>query len=178
MTMAEALLDLAEELAGGDIGGSSGDKTRRAVVRRRAISTAYYAVFHALTRLCAKELVAGSPPGSQEYEIVYRALNHGSLKEAFNKEPLRSNPALKEIGNRVIELQTARNLADYLPIGRFNRIRAADEKIRGDDGKMRPPSISCRKLVQAARSTLKLIADLSSDDRRTLAVYLILKSRT
>lgn len=177
MTMAEALLDLAEELAGRDIAGSSGDKTRRAVVRRRAISTAYYAVFHALTRLCAKELLTGSRP-APEYEIVYRALNHGSLKEAFNKEPLRSNPALKEIGNRVIELQTARNLADYLPIGRFNRSRAADEKIRGDDDKIRPPSISCRKLVQAAQSTLKLIADLSSDDRRTLAVYLILKSRT
>lgn len=170
MIMTEALLDLAEELARQGSAGSPGDKTRRSVVRRRAVSTAYYAVFHALMQLCAEELLPGSRRGAQEYEIVYRALNHGSLKKAFNKKPLNTTPVLREIGDRVIELQTARNLADYLPMGRFNKVRAADEKPK-------PPSISCRKLVQSAQSTVKFLADLSRDDRRTLAVYLVFENR-
>lgn len=173
MGMIEALLELAEELARQGTAGSPGrreDRIRRAVFRRRAVSTAYYAVFHALTRLCAKELLSRSKPATDEYELVYRALNHGPLKDAFNREPLRTVPSLKQIGERVIELQTARNLADYVPMGRFNKSRAADEKPK-------PPTLSCRKLVSSAKSTTRLIDSLSPDDRRTLAVYLIFKNR-
>jgi hypothetical protein len=170
--MIEALLEVADELARQGTDGSSvrrEDRMRRSVFRRRAVSTAYYAVFHALMRLCTKELLGSSKPETAEYEIVYRALNHGPLKDAFNRGPLRTVPSLKRIGDRVIELQTARNLADYLPMGRFNKTRAADEKPKA-------PILSCRKLVTSARSTVQMIDSLSPDNRRTLAVHLIFKN--
>jgi uncharacterized protein (UPF0332 family) len=169
MKMVEALLELAEELAGQCT--EHEDKARRFVARRRAVSTAYYAVFHALMQLCAEELLGSSKQSGPEYEIVYRSLNHGSLKDAFNKKPLNTVPTLKEIGDRVVELQTARNLADYVPMGRFNKKRAADEKPA-------PPSLSSRKLVQSAKSAVQLLRSLAPNDRRTLAVYLVFKNRT
>jgi uncharacterized protein (UPF0332 family) len=49
MTMVERLLALAEELA---------DKSGKSLtLKRRAVSTAYYAVFHTLAKLCADELL-------------------------------------------------------------------------------------------------------------------------
>lgn len=169
MTMVEALLELAEELA--EQRKAHEDKMRHFVAQRRAVSTAYYAVFHDLMRLCAEELLGSSKRSGPEYEIVYRSLNHGSLKDAFNKKPLNAAPTLKAIGDRVIELQTARNLADYVPMGRFN------DKKRPADEKPKPPTLSSRKLVQSARSTVRLLGSLSPDDRRTLAVYLVFKNR-
>ncbi len=60
MTMIERLLALAEELA--KTAGNS------LTLKRRAVSTAYYAVFHALAKLCADELLGDrSDTRTEEY---------------------------------------------------------------------------------------------------------------
>jgi hypothetical protein len=157
MTMVERLIWLADDLSRKSV------ELRSATLQRRAVSTAYYAVFHALARLCAAELLGGgvSTRKTMEYEKVYRALDHGPLKTAFTSIPLKNFIPIKAIGDRVVELQSERIRSDYLPSrGRLYK------------------TIECARLVQSARSAVELIEKLSADERRTLAVYLIFKNRT
>lgn len=153
--MIERLLWLADDLCHRDV------ESRATILGRRAVSTAYYAVFHALASLCAAELLGSSAATRKttEYERVYRALDHGSLKTAFKSDPLKKHPRLKPIGERVVELQSERTRADYLPGGRLYN------------------EAECARLVQSAKSAVELIQQLPAADRRTLAVYLIFKNR-
>ncbi len=152
MTMIERLLALAEELAE----KSTGSPT----LRRRAVSTAYYALFHALAELCAQELLGPETSRrSQEYVRIYRSLDHGTLKKAFLAPPLNGIPALQKIGNRVVRLQSERIRSDYLP---QQSIYTTEQSI---------------DLVKSARATLLSVGKLSHEDRRTLAVHLLFKNR-
>jgi uncharacterized protein (UPF0332 family) len=132
---------------------------RSGAFRRRAVSTAYYAVFHSLAKLSAGALL--SDDKTDEYIRVYRALDHGPLKNAFATGPLKERDALREIGNIVILLQSERHKADYLPPtkGVFSAKRA-------------------RELVDQARDVVAAIDQLDLADRRTLAAYLLFKNRT
>lgn len=152
MTMIERLLALAEELA---------EKSSRSpTLRRRAVSTAYYALFHALAELCAQELLgSGTSKRSNEYVRIYRSLDHGTLKNAFAAPPLKGIPALQTIGNRVVRLQSERIRSDYLP---EQPIYTTEQSI---------------DLVKSAKVALLSITKLSQGDRRTLAVHLLFKSR-
>ncbi len=152
MTMIERLLALAEELAA--------KSERSPTLRRRAVSTAYYAVFHALAELCADELL-GSETGkrSNEYIRIYRSLDHGTLKTAFGTAPLNSVSALQKIGNRVVRLQSERIRSDYLP---QQSLYTSDQSI---------------DLVKSARTSMFSISKLSREERRTLAVSLLFKNR-
>jgi uncharacterized protein (UPF0332 family) len=135
------------------------DGARSATLKRRSVSTAYYAVFHALARCCADELLGKADRSSKDYERVYRALDHGPLKSAFKAEPLNDNPALNAIGALVAALQSARHRADYLPPGKlFNQAE-------------------CRELIETAKTAVDLLDQLGPKDRRMLAVHLLFKNR-
>jgi hypothetical protein len=152
MTMIERLMALAEELA---------EKSDRSpTLRRRAVSTAYYAVFHALAEVCANELL-GSETGkrSTEYVRVYRSLEHGTLKTAFAAPPLNGLATLQKIGNRVVRLQSERIRSDYLP---QQSLYTIDQSV---------------DLVRSARTAILSLATLSLGERRTLAVSLLFKNR-
>jgi hypothetical protein len=105
--MVARLLDLADQLVR--------EGTRSSALRRRAVSTAYYAVFHALAKSGASILLPSMDRNSEVYERVYRALDHGPLKAAFMIKggPLKERENLQEIGNRVVRLQSERHRADY-----------------------------------------------------------------
>lgn len=90
MTMIERLLKIASDLA--ETGANS------LTMKRRAVSTAYYAVFHALAQLCADEMLGTAAPVSIEYTKIYRALDHGTLKLAFKAKPLSDSKAVRRIG--------------------------------------------------------------------------------
>ena len=151
MTMVERLMALAEELA---------EKSGRGLtLKRRAVSTAYYAVFHALAGLCADELLGRIDSRSQDYIRVYRSLEHGTLKTAFNAPPLNRVGTLQKIGSSVVELQSERIRSDYLP---SHALYTKDQ---------------CRALVELAKSAITAIAALSQSDRRSLAVALLFKNR-
>ena len=106
-SLAPRLLDAAELLL------EEGKRSR--AFRRRAVSTAYYAVFHALTKVCADYLTRSAPRSTDEYERVYRSLNHGPLKDAFAQSPIKDNARLSRIRTAFGKLQTAREDADYRP---------------------------------------------------------------
>lgn len=136
--------------------------TRSAVFRRRAVSTAYYAVFHAVDKLCADYVSRSAKRSSDEYLRVYRALDHAPLKNAFSQSPLKDNPILREIGAVVILLQNERHRADYLPpvAGVFTHDRATE-------------------LVGMAREAVRQIETLKPANKecRILALNLLFKER-
>jgi len=109
ITMVDRLLDLADQMVREGFESSA--------TRRRAVSTAYYAVFHALAKSCASILLRSIDKHSDIYERVYRALDHGPLKNAFMTKdgPLKYRQTLRDIGELVIQLQSERHRADYTP---------------------------------------------------------------
>jgi hypothetical protein len=151
-TMVERFLDIAEQLIASN--------PRSSAARRRTVSTAYYAAFHSLAQLCADELLPDVEAGSLDYERVYRALEHGTLKTAFRVEqsPLRQRPSLRQIGDLIVPLRTERFRADYLPPmpGVFTRTKAEE-------------------LIAQARSLVRQLEALGTVDRRSLATYLLFK---
>jgi hypothetical protein len=90
---------------------------------RRAISTAYYAVFHTLAASNA-ELIAGQPQSSMSsyaWQRVYRRLDHGraqtNLRAALN---LLSQTG-ENFARTFIDLQALRQEADYNPNASISR---------------------------------------------------------
>lgn len=74
MSFPEDMLEIAEELANRDP-----NRPKQASLRR-AISTAYYALFHLLVQDSASRLVPGADNDPLR-NLVSRAFNHGSMKE-------------------------------------------------------------------------------------------------
>jgi hypothetical protein len=91
---------------------------------RRAVSTAYYAMFDALARSCAEEIVGRSPTkrSTPEWARVYRALEHGKSKKALGElKDGTGAPAgvdLSALGfcETLETLRLRRHEADYNPI--------------------------------------------------------------
>jgi hypothetical protein len=154
--MVARMLDLADKLA-------TEEGLRSSAVRRRAVSTAYYAVFHAVAKICADCLLQQSEIGraSEEYARVYRALEHGALKDRFaqEKSPLRSRQSLRRVGELIVPLRSARLIADYAPP--INSIFT--------------PSQGREFVVQARKAVAELNA-LGDEDRRILATWLLFKN--
>ena len=89
---------------------------------RRAVSTAYYAVFHSLARTAA-DLLIGRNRNAAWYQ-VYRALEHGNAKNACrNKRILQGfPPAIQDFADTFVALQDARHEADYAFEGWYNYV--------------------------------------------------------
>ena len=131
----------------------------RKAAMRRAISGAYYAVFHALCFVCSSELI-GWNQDNDLVEPIYRLLDHGAVKKRLTgRDAHLIGPSILDIGNNVLSLQEARNAADYAPPALQVR---HDETLR---------------LIELARQTVTLIESLPTQDRRKLAVLLIARTR-
>lgn len=91
---------------------------------RRAVSTAYYALFHLLTAACIQKFVPAAPKGLGPR--IGRSLNHHDMKEVcvpiFRNTPGAILQGLVDVGFSVeiqnvakafVNLQEARHSADY-----------------------------------------------------------------
>lgn len=96
---------------------------------RRAISTAYYALFHAVLRTGARRFMgdgSGEQPG---YALLYRGFSHSRMKAVCKgldvprlapnlERKLRTQSVsqdLRDFARMFVALQDARHLADYDP---------------------------------------------------------------
>ena len=146
--MVEDLLDMANTLAVAD------GRRPRQISLRRAISNAYYAVFHALAQLCADELVGVTKHSSPAWIRVYRALEHGFAKNALKANEVTAlNPGVKDFADAFLALQDLRHIADYDPRPFPYRRRATQAAI-----------------AQARNAITKLNA-IDPEIRRVLATY-------
>jgi hypothetical protein len=134
-------------------------KKNSAAYRRRAVSGAYYAVFHALAGICTRTLLPNER-GNFELERVYRALEHGNTYQAFGQPLLKDHPDIKQIAPIFRQLRDARERADYLP----------------PDSTLFPEG-EVVELINQARHAIQLIENLNSESRRLLAVRLLIKDR-
>lgn len=110
----------------------------RQVDVRRAISAAYYAVFHAVLAAAADQIIGVTKRSDPHYALVYRAIDHKGLRVLCNlaKQPKMPEPYpnylprnglgrdLAAFATAVIELQDKRNTADYDPSVRLKTVDA------------------------------------------------------
>jgi hypothetical protein len=122
MALADDLLGQAHQLARHE------PKRPKQASLRRAVSTAYYALFHPLLDAVAREVVSGQ--GQYQLRgLVARSCQHGAMKgfcqtivnSDGKKLPVPANDlldrplssALVDVANAFVELQQARHEADY-----------------------------------------------------------------
>ena len=87
-----------------------GDPTQARL--RRAVSTAYYAVFHCLAATAA-DLFIG-PTRGPAWHRAYRALEHGGARRACQERTMREfPPEVHGFAEAFVTLQKARQQADY-----------------------------------------------------------------
>ena len=125
---------------------------------RRAVSTAYYAAFHALCQSCADTLVGPySADSTREHWVTaYRTLEHRQVRNRFNnREHMAGFPEqVRHFARRFADLQDLRHHADYDPEATF-----ADDEVL--------------QLLTDTRVAIEGFNAAPERDRRLLAVYLI-----
>ena len=148
------LLDQAEHLA-----KRSPKKPRQADLCR-AVSSAYYGVFHALCAMNADMLVGvGVLRLSMAWRQAYRSVDHGQAKKRC-KDSVNNGfpPHLVNFANAFVKLQELRHRADYDPQASFLKSEVMN-------------------YVAEARHALSALRHSNRTDRRAFAVYVLLPQR-
>ena len=97
---------------------------------RRAVSTAYYAMFHCLARMCADRLAVsrGAPLLPATRQAVYRSLQHGRAKRrCMNPRIVSPYPdVVRAFAKGFAAPQDERHRADYDPTASFEASKAQE----------------------------------------------------
>jgi hypothetical protein len=139
---------------------------------RRAISNAYYGVFHATLIAAADEVVGVTYRHTARYGLVYRSVSHRALRDlciAVRKstmparympyEPRKGfGPNIRAFAAAVVELQEKRHAADYDPMV---RMRASDASLA----------------LATARSAIKRFQKASRARRKSFLTLLLFTPR-
>ena len=155
-------LDSAELLAAARLLLGAARDRQDSAHARRAVSTAYYAMFHYLARICADRLASsrGIPlrPGTRQ--TVYRSLQHRQAKRRCQNQHLISAypEAIRAFAEGFATLQDRRRRADYDPTVVF------------------APSVA-RKSVDQAEGLIRALRDAPEADLRDFALRVLLADR-
>ena len=125
---------------------------------RRAVSTAYYAVFHNLAGAAADLLTSSSR--SPEWHQVYRALEHGKARIACRQQAaMRAFPMeIRAFAKAFVDLQDARHQADYALVGQYSK-----------------PDVLAT--IDAAEDAIGQFEQVDDRHRRGFAVHVLFKRR-
>jgi hypothetical protein len=160
-------LDIAETLA-----TKADPRKPRQASLRRAVSTAYYALFQALCKMSADRLVGWNQPW-EIFTPVYRSLDHGrTLNVLSERGSDRTHPlgdAVEKIGVAFKELQAAREWADYNPEPHPDPRRTSEGVSFSRENAL--------ELIAAARVAVTALDDLDEPTRLKLATRLLTRSR-
>ena len=145
------------------------DKRRpRSASLRRAVSTAYYAVFQALCGMCADRLVGWGKPWDV-YTPIFRGLDHHGIADKLRQPGLALTPDLQRLGLRFNELLAAREWADYNPEPRPGYKLGTNETPF-----TRQEALG---LIESAIEAIKIVDHLDLDTRLRLATRLVPRTR-
>lgn len=144
MTLSEDLFDLSRELAERD------PRKPKQAHLRRAISTAYYAVFHFLVDQATRHVAGTSADKAAIRAFLARGVTHHGAKAlckmvsggrwptAVDKRlgkkaaPLQPSAVLRRIADDFVLLQEERHSADYDLVRRFTRAKTLIEVQRAE----------------------------------------------
>ena len=97
---------------------------------RRAVSTAYYALFHCVAQSGADLLVggAGADRSRHAWRQTYRALDHGVARQRCEKRRFitRFPAEIRHFAIIFVQMQTNRHTADYDPDASFVKSEVLD----------------------------------------------------
>ncbi len=139
---------------------------------RRAISTAYYAIFNHIVRSAADTLVGAKHRKSPRYALIYRAFEHARMRqvsELLDKHTLGGKarnalgmseplPDVRDIATAFANLQEWRHWADYDPAGTISRSDA-------------------KEMVAQAELAIRKLDSLPIEERKNLLVFMMTSSR-
>lgn len=139
---------------------------------RRAISAAYYGVFHFVLEQAADTYVGAKHAATPQYGLAYRSISDAWLRNlctdvAKPNPPAKLKPFLPENGLSedlrkfavaVAELQEKRHGADYAPADRFGR---------GDE----------LAAIERARSAVERFANAPASERQVFLSLLLFQPR-
>ena len=129
---------------------------------RRAISTAYYALFHCLAESSAN-LLAGEDPANRSrraWQQTYRALNHGAVRNRSNRREFKTEfpQDIQDFAEVFAEMLAKRNSADYAPT-------------------RSPSKVDAQNAIGDAEDAINNFMSIESGERRNFALYLLLPIR-
>lgn len=130
---------------------------------KRAVSTAYYAVFHAVCSN-ASELVLGAasePATADAWLQAYRGAEHTHVRnQCRNVRVMAPFPSeIREFAQIFVETQSQRNQADYNPLSDFS-----------------PPDVE--RIINRADLAISHLAAAPTAIRRAFAITMLLRNRT
>ena len=135
---------------------------------RRAVSTAYYALFQALCETCANSLVGWNRPW-EVYTPIFRAVDHVRAAQVLRDSSFATTPALERLGHAFKELKAAREWADYNPEPSPSFVEGAEVAPFTRDATL--------AYVAMAEEAIEILTTLDEDTRLKLAIRLVTKSR-
>ena len=120
-------------------------------VFHRAVSTAYYALFHALARNNADNIVGApiNPSMALDWIDAYRRMRHGFAANQLQRHMFTLDVNGRALSGHFINLKIARETADYNPDAVFNLA-------------------SARQWLNRATAALNILQAMSQTDKRTI----------
>lgn len=128
---------------------------------RRSVSTAYYAMFHALVSSNADCLV-GTPHDlltGHAWSRIYRGLSHSPAKRNLLQDQGLFSPAIRQFTETFAQMQDLRHSADYDP----NRIFTLPETM---------------DWIDRAASAIEGFMQTDADERKIVAIQSLIGRRT
>ncbi len=128
---------------------------------RKAISAAYYAIFHALATSNADTLIGVSPQFRRlpAWTQTYRALDHGFAKSQMRSGLDAFAQPIRNFGWVFTALQEERHRADYNPDGEFTRAGTV-------------------RLINRAEAAIIAFEAAPSMERKSFAAHVLFRVRT
>ncbi|MEX0808592.1 MAG: hypothetical protein WD044_07675 [Dongiaceae bacterium] len=134
---------------------------------RRAISTAYYALFHAILTEAADDFVGRTQRHIPRYTLLYRSIDHKTLRSICEDVSKPTMPAkyasfqpaggfsleIKAFATALFDLQEKRHTADYDPLF---RVRMSDTVLAISTGRIALTRLR-RATVSQRRAFVSLI---------------------
>ena len=155
----EQLIAIARELATAPSYGEARGRPQQARLRK-AVSAAYYAMFHAQAGSNADALIGASPQLRRlpAWTQIYRALDHGFARRQIRPGLSGFALAIQDFGAAFIVIQDERHKADYGPNAEFNR----SETLR---------------LINRAESAIIAFMNADPTERKAFAAHALFRAR-
>ena len=138
------------------------DPERAQTHLKRAVSTAYYAMFHTVCANAAELLpgAASQPATAAAWLQAYRGPEHNHVRNQCRNAGMMAPfpPEIKSFAQTIVRVQTRRNQADYNPLSNFRRVEVS-------------------QIIDDAEFAIDQLSSAPADIRRAFAIAILLRNR-